>query len=77
MGHLFLGWHKYDKAGKTVFFPAEGYKQNDLKRYNTDLRKTQQQLDWITVSGWRCEPGRYRNFGNAYGMSFRYHHRTR
>ena len=43
---LFLGWYADGLAGKTVFFPAEGYKWNDLKRYNSDLRKRQSELDW-------------------------------
>lgn len=43
---LFLGWYTDGLAGKTVFFPAEGYKWNDLKRYNSDLRDSQSGLDW-------------------------------
>lgn len=43
---LFLGWHAEGRAGKRVYFPAEGYKWNDLKRYNADLRKRQSELDW-------------------------------
>ena len=43
---LFLGWYADGLAGKTVFFPAEGYKWNDLARYNSDLRKRQSELDW-------------------------------
>lgn len=43
---LFLGWHADGLAEKTVSFPAEGYKWNDLKRYNSDLRKRQSDLDW-------------------------------
>ena len=43
---LFLGWYADGLLGKTVFFPAEGYKWNDLKRYNSDLRKRQSDLDW-------------------------------
>lgn len=35
---LFLGWYRDGQTGKTVHFPAEGYKWNDLKRYNADLR---------------------------------------
>ena len=46
---LFLGWYKDGMAGKTVYFPAEGYKWNDLKRYNADLRKQQAHLDWDAV----------------------------
>ncbi len=43
---LFLGWYKDGMAGKPVSFPAEGYKWNDLKRYNADLRKSQVKLTW-------------------------------
>lgn len=46
---LFLGWYKDGKAGKKVFFPAEGYKWNDLNRYNAALRKEQAHLDWAEV----------------------------
>jgi len=43
---LFLGWYADGQAGKTVYFPAEGYKWSDLKRYNADLRTRQANLDW-------------------------------
>lgn len=43
---LFLGWYSDGLSGKTVYFPAKGYKWNDLKRYNSELRKKQQDLDW-------------------------------
>lgn len=43
---LFLGWYGDGQSGKAVFFPAEGYKWNDLKRYNADLRERQSNLDW-------------------------------
>lgn len=43
---LFLGWYADGQAGKPVHFPAEGYKWNDLKRYNADLRARQSDLDW-------------------------------
>ncbi len=43
---LFLGWYRDGLAGKEVYFPAKGYKWNDLKRYNADLRRTQPQLTW-------------------------------
>lgn len=43
---LFLGWYRDGLAGREVFFPAKGYKWNDLKRYNADLRATQADLDW-------------------------------
>ncbi len=43
---LFLGWHADGLAGIEVHFPAKGYKWNDLKRYNADLRNRQSDLDW-------------------------------
>lgn len=43
---LFMGWHADGLAGKAVYFPAEGYKWNDLKRYNADLRNSQSNMDW-------------------------------
>jgi len=44
--NLFLGWYSDGRAGKTVHFPAEGYKWNELKRYNADLRSRQADLSW-------------------------------
>ncbi|SHE76474.1 hypothetical protein SAMN05444273_102505 [Litoreibacter ascidiaceicola] len=46
---LFLGWYGDGQEGKPVFFPAEGYKWNDLKRYNADLRMRQAGLSWDEV----------------------------
>ncbi len=46
---LFFGWHTDGAMGKKVFFPAKGYKWNDLKRYNADLRARQADLDWSAV----------------------------
>lgn len=46
---LFLGWYWDGQAGKAVYFPAEGYKWNDLKRYNADLRASQSDIDWSTA----------------------------
>lgn len=46
---LFLGWYSDGQAGKPVYFPAEGYKWTDLKRYNADLRNTQADLSWDDV----------------------------
>lgn len=43
---LFLGWYQDGLDGKRVFFPAEGYKWNDLKRYNADLREAQARVGW-------------------------------
>ena len=47
---LFLGWYADGLAGKQVCFPAEGYKWNDLKRYNSDLRKAQHDMSWATAA---------------------------
>ncbi|MCI2400697.1 ClbS/DfsB family four-helix bundle protein [Aliiroseovarius subalbicans] len=46
---LFLGWYADGKAGKTVHFPAEGYKWNDLKAFNADLRAKQSGMGWDDV----------------------------
>lgn len=43
---LFLGWYADGQAGKDVHFPAEGYKWNELKRYNADLRARHAALSW-------------------------------
>lgn len=43
---MFMGWYEDGVAGKPVSFPAEGYKWSDLKRYNANLRKQQEGLDW-------------------------------
>ena len=43
---LFFGWYEDGLAGKDVSFPAEGYKWNELKRYNADLRARQARLSW-------------------------------
>lgn len=43
---LFSGWYSNGLAGRTAYFPAQGYKWNDLKRFNSDLRKRQSNLDW-------------------------------
>jgi hypothetical protein len=43
---LFLGWYKDGVAGKEVFFPAKGYKWNQLKVYNQQLRSQQAGLSW-------------------------------
>ena len=48
---LFLGWHADGLAGKPVYFPAEGYKWNELKRYNADLRAKQTELGWDDAVG--------------------------
>lgn len=46
---LFLGWHKDGLAGREVYFPAKGYKWNELKRYNADLRARQSDLGWVAA----------------------------
>ncbi|MEM8957724.1 MAG: ClbS/DfsB family four-helix bundle protein [Pseudomonadota bacterium] len=43
---LFQGWYSDGLAGREVHFPAKGYKWNELKRYNADLRARQADLDW-------------------------------
>lgn len=43
---LFLGWYADGLAGKQVHFPAEGYKWNELRRYNAELRQKQARLSW-------------------------------
>lgn len=44
---LFLGWYADGVAGKKVFFPAKGYKWNDLKRYNAMLREKHSHMSCI------------------------------
>lgn len=46
---LFLGWYGDGQAQKAVYFPAEGYKWNELKRYNADLREAEAGLSWDDV----------------------------
>lgn len=43
---LFLGWYQDGRDGREVFFPAEGYKWNELKRYNADVRASQAGMGW-------------------------------
>lgn len=43
---LFQGWYQEGQAGNPVDFPASGYKWNELKRYNADLRKQQSMMSW-------------------------------
>ena len=43
---LFLGWYADGQTGAQVAIPAPGYKWNDLKRYNADLRIAQQDMTW-------------------------------
>lgn len=46
---LFFGWYVDDIEGHLIAFPAPGYKWNDLKRYNADLRARQVDMDWATA----------------------------
>ncbi|SFL31361.1 ClbS/DfsB family four-helix bundle protein [Shimia haliotis] len=46
---LFLGWYQDGQVGKTVYFPAEGYKWNDLKAYNADLLARKADVSWETA----------------------------
>lgn len=48
---LFLGWYADGQRGKDVALPAPGYKWNDLKRFNADLRKAQADLNWQDACG--------------------------
>lgn len=43
---LFFGWYTDGLAGEEVHFPAPGYKWNELKRYNAELRAQQVGLGW-------------------------------
>jgi len=43
---LFQTWFREGRDGKEVFFPAKGYKWNELKRYNADVRQHQSGLSW-------------------------------
>lgn len=43
---LFEGWYADGLAGREVYFPAKGYKWNELKRYNAALRERQATLGW-------------------------------
>ena len=46
---LFLGWYRDGQKGLEVSFPAPGYKWNELKRFNADLRDRQKHLNWVQV----------------------------
>lgn len=46
---LFLGWYAQGQAGETPEIPAPGYKWNQLKAYNADLRAAQADLGWDDV----------------------------
>jgi len=47
---LFIGWYRDGQEGKEVFFPAPGYKWNQLKAYNAALRQSQAALSWNQTS---------------------------
>ena len=46
---LFLGWYADGATGRKVYFPAKGYKWNDLKRYNRNLRQSQHEIRWAVA----------------------------
>lgn len=52
---LFARWYADGKAGKPVHFPDEGYKWNELKRYNADLRARQAGLTWAQAKALLAE----------------------
>lgn len=43
---LFFGWYEDGLIGKEVYFPAQGYKWNELKQYNAQLRQQHADIDW-------------------------------
>ena len=43
---LYLGWYRDGQANRDVYFPARGYKWNQLKAYNRELRNAQSDLSW-------------------------------
>lgn len=43
---LFLGWYAAGQDGDKVAIPAPGYKWNQLKEYNAQLRADQSDLTW-------------------------------
>lgn len=46
---LFLGWYKDGQAGRKVYFPAKGFKWNQLKSYNAALRQAQAGISWPQI----------------------------
>lgn len=46
---LYLGWYRDGQANRDVYFPARGYKWNQLKAYNRELRNAQSDLSWPDV----------------------------
>ncbi|GAB5487722.1 MAG: ClbS/DfsB family four-helix bundle protein [Parasphingorhabdus sp.] len=43
---LFFGWYEDGLMGREVYFPAQGYKWNELKQYNAQLRQQHADIDW-------------------------------
>ena len=43
---LFLGWYHAGQSGDPVALPAPGYKWNELRHFNADLRATQAGQNW-------------------------------
>jgi hypothetical protein len=63
---LFLGWYADGQTGGPVAIPAPGYKWNDLKRFNADLRTRQAEMGWDDVRRMLAENhGRLRAFLQA------------
>ncbi|MGR3634938.1 MAG: ClbS/DfsB family four-helix bundle protein [Shimia sp.] len=46
---LFLGWYRDGQAGETVYFPAKGYRWNDLKTYNAHVLADCAGVDWAAA----------------------------
>ncbi|MBL4784955.1 MAG: ClbS/DfsB family four-helix bundle protein [Cohaesibacteraceae bacterium] len=46
---LMLGWYRDGQAGRQVFFPAKGYKWNQLKVYNAQIGESQKGMNWIST----------------------------
>lgn len=55
---LFLGWYRDGVAGRDVHIPAKGYKWNQLKQYNAELRIRQAHLGWPETCEMLCEAHR-------------------
>lgn len=43
---LFLGWYSDGQAGNKVYFPAKGYKWNELVPFNAAIREEQKDMGW-------------------------------
>lgn len=46
---LFFGWYQQGQKTGVADIPAKGYKWNQLKEYNANLRQEQQGLSWDDV----------------------------